>query len=113
MAAIPYLDLSYGTDMTQQMRVRRVQFGDGYSQRAEDGLNAQPQEWRLNWAAIPDATAEALRLFFKERGGVRIIDWTPFGQAVALKWTNGPFKSKPSGYGISDCSVTLTQEFDL
>lgn len=113
MVAIPYLDLSYGTDMTQKPRVRRVNFGDSYSQREKDGLNAQPQQWKLIWKNIADTDAEALRQFFEARGGVEIIDWTPFGQATALKWTNGDFKSKPTGHSISTCTVTLTQEFDL
>lgn len=113
MANIPYLDLSYGTDMTQKSRVRRLEFGGSYSQRAREGLNATRQEWRLNWDAIPDETAEELRDFFDEKGGVDLITWQPFGQTKVLKWTNGDFKIKPSGYGISDCSVSLTQEFDL
>lgn len=114
MAAIPYLDLSYGTNMSAKPRVRRVEYGDGYSTRAKKGLNNVPQKWQLRWDAIPEATGETLRQFFEGLGGADVIEWTPYGQATELKWTApGDFKSKPSGYGIVDCSVTLEQEFDL
>jgi phage-related protein len=113
MTALPAIELSYGTDMSQDFRVRRVNFGDGFSQRSVDGLNAQPQSWRLVWEHIPDSQAETLRTFFAGLAGTGIIDWTPFGQSTALKWTGNNFSSKPSGTLISDCSVTLTQEFDL
>lgn len=113
MTALPNIELSYGTDMSTEYRVRRVNFGDGYSQRAVDGLNAQPQSWRLVWEHIADADAETLRVFFRDLGGSGIIDWTPFGQATALKWTGSSFTLKPSGTLLSDCSITLTQEFDL
>lgn len=113
MTALPDIELSYGTNMSEDYRVRRVDFGDGYSQRAQDGLNAQRQQWQLVWESIPDAQAEQLRVFFRQLGGTGIIEWTPFGQATQLKWTATGFTSKPSGTLISDVSVTLTQEFDL
>lgn len=107
------LDLSYGTDMQQDYRVRRVDYGDGYSQRALPGLNSTPQRWRLVWNGISEADAEMLRKFFAGLGGVGIIDWTPFGQATALKWTGSGWTSKPSGFMKRDCSITLSQEYDL
>lgn len=109
------LDLSYGTDMAQDYRVRRVQFGDGVSQRSRPGLNSTPQQWRLVWNQISDADAETLRLFFEECAGVETIDWAPYNQdpEVLLKWTANGWSGKPNGYLKQDCSITLTQEFDL
>ena len=112
MVAIPFLDLSYGTDMSQEYRSGRVDFGEGYSQR-DKRLNGAPQEWRLVWDNIPDETAEELRLFFEELQGVDIIDWTPFNQSTALKWTASGWRSKPSGFQRHSASITLRQEFDL
>lgn len=113
MTALPDIDLSYGTDMTTSYRVRRVDFGDGYSQRYGDGLNTRRQQWRLVWERIPDAQAEELRLFFDALGGVGVIEWKPYNQPDTLKWTANDFNSKPVGTLISSVTVTLTQEFDL
>ena len=113
MATLPASDLSYGTDMTEEYRIKRVGFGDGYSQRAEDGLNTVRQQWRLNWDRIPDALAEELRVFFRDLKGTGIIEWTPYNQPDELKWTANNFQSKPVAAMISSCSIVLTQEFDL
>lgn len=107
------LDLSYGTDMGQRYKVRRVQFGDSYSQRARDGMNSTPQQWKLNWSKISDADAEMLRLFFERMAGVDVIEWKPYNQTDTLKWTANDWSGQPSGWMVQDCSITLTQEFDL
>lgn len=122
MATIPHirgnpetLDLSYGSGMTEDYAVRRVSFGDRYSQRAREGLNPVVQQWKLSWTKIPDADAETLRLFFRGLAGVDLIEWAPYGQDQMrpLKWTATGWQAQPSGYLVTDCSITLTQEFDL
>lgn len=107
------MDLSYGTDSAASYSVRRVSFGDAYSQRARAGLNSTAQQWRLLWSGIKDADAERLRLFFESLAGVDLIAWRPYNQAVTLKWTANGWSGKPSGFGQQDCAITLTQEFDL
>lgn len=99
--------------MSTSYRVKRVSFGDGYTQRAPDGLNTVRQQWRLVWERIPDTLAETLRLFFNGLGGTGLIEWTPYNQPTELKWTANDFTSKPVGALIATVSVTLTQEFDL
>lgn len=121
MVTIPYingdpetLDLSYGTSASQDYKVRRVEF-DGYSQRSRMGLNSTPQKWRLVWNGISDADAETLRAFFEGLGGVDVIEWSPYGQnqSVVLKWTANGWAAQPSGFMKQDCSITLSQEYDL
>lgn len=112
MVAIPFLDMSYGTNMTQDYKNRRVDFGEGFSQRAKR-LNGTPQKWSLQWNNIPDETAETLRTFFEGLQATDIVDWQPYNQPTALKWTADGFSSKPSGYLRHNVSITLTQEFDL
>lgn len=113
MAALPAIEPSFGTDMSMGIAVDRISYGDGYSQRANPGLNSVVQKWRLNYNAISEADATTLRDFVAGLAGVGVIEWTPFGQSVELKWTATGWTEKPSGYGIMDCSFVLTQEFDL
>ncbi len=113
MPRLPQIRLSYGTELTQEYRRKKISMGDGYSVRAQDGLNAAPQRWKLIWENIPNADAEMLRQFFKELGGVDLIRWQPIDQPEALLWTAGGFSSQPSTFGKRNCSVTLEQEFDL
>lgn len=111
-AVIPLIDLSYGTDMSQAYRARRVDFDEGYAQRARRKNNG-PQQWRLVWDHIRDNQAETLRQFFEQLGGSGLLEWKPYGQAAALVWTADRWTARPSGFLIQDCSIVLTQEFDL
>lgn len=112
MATIPYSDLSYGTDMNQEYRGRRVDFDEGFSQRAKR-KNGTRQRWRLVWDKIRDDKAEELRQFFEGLQGVGVIEWTPYNQLRELKWTASGWTSRPSGFLVNDCSIELGQEFDL
>ncbi len=112
MVALPNIDPSYGTELSQEFKVKRVEF-QGYSQRKRDGLNAAPQQWSLIWENISDAESETLRAFFEGLGGVDTIDWTPYNQAAPLKFTANKFRSRPTGYKTATVSIQLTQEFDL
>lgn len=111
-ATIPFLDLSYGTDMSQDYKNRRVDFGEGVSQRAKR-LNGAPQTWRLVWENIPEDVAEELRVFFENLQGTDIIEWRPYNQTAVLKWTADRWSSKPSGHRRFSAGIQLTQEFDL
>lgn len=113
MVSMPAIEPSYGTDMTQDYRRKRIQLGDGYSVRARDGINSTAQQWRVVWERIKDQDAETLRLFFEGLAGVDVVDWTPFNQSGELKFTATGFRSQPTGYDNQTCSITLSQEFDL
>ena len=45
MATFPSIDADYGASKKAAPRVRQVQFGSGYSQRATFGLNLDPKAW--------------------------------------------------------------------
>jgi phage-related protein len=98
--------------MSSKAKRRRVDFGDGYSQRSALALNNIQQTWDLNWS-LNTTDMQTLRAFFDTMGGTSIIDWQPPGQPAALKWTAETFSSTPDGYDNWSCSMTLVQEFDL
>lgn len=37
----------------RKWRLDKAQFGDGYAQRALDGINALDQQWRVSWSIRP------------------------------------------------------------
>lgn len=113
MTSLPAIELSYGTDMATNWDVDRISFGDGYTQRSNPGINSTQQVWRLIWDGVSDAEAATLRAFFAGLKGTGVIDWTPFGQSTALKWTASKYSERPTGFAINAVSVVLTQEFDL
>ena|SRR5690242_20031765 len=73
---------SYGARRTNQPRILAAQFGDGYEQRAADGINTNPQVWDLTFAERSTSEADTITDFLEARGGTEAFDWTnPEGDA--------------------------------
>lgn len=66
---------SYRTDVTDEYKTLKVEFGDGYSQEGPDGINPVREVWALRFDNIPLATGQAIRAFFKARTG-QSFTWT-------------------------------------
>ena len=49
MATFPDIDADYGASKKAKPQVRSIQFGSGYSQRAQFGINQDPKVWTLQW----------------------------------------------------------------
>jgi len=113
MATLPDIPLSYSTSLTDQVKVRRVDYGDGYSQRSTSNINSVREQWRLVWDGINTADMNTLRDFFRGLRGVDVLEWVPFGETESLKFTAGDFSVTPVGYDAYNCNVAITQEFDL
>jgi phage-related protein len=76
---------STSTSLSEEPRVRRVAFGDGYEERAPDGLNSIAQEWDLSFDGVAVEGGDAIVVFFRAHGAVTAFDWWP-------KWAAGPIK---------------------
>lgn len=104
---------SAGTSLTMQPRFGATQFGDGYEERAPDGLNPLKQRWSLQFRAVENAVADAITAFFSARvGGLGLegFDWTPLWsttpiRVVCREWT----RSQPDQAGESDIAAVFEQ----
>ncbi len=65
-----------GMDVTSAPSVREVRFGDGYSQRAPAGLNADLKTYSVT-LSVSREEATALESFLAEHGGWKAFLWTP------------------------------------
>ena len=111
MATFTYTP-TYFINKTVSPRVRKSPFGDGYTQRAGDGLNTQRQVWDVEF--IADATTiDAIETFLETTGGVDNFDWTPPRQSAALKFIYLDYSREPSGPFCDRLAATFRQEFDL
>lgn len=105
-----------GTEVAKitNARILKTDFGDGYSQRALDGINAIVDEWSMSWV-VNSTDADTLTDFFEARGGHESFDWTPEGESVSKKWTCKSWTKEPMTTILNVWSITATfkQEFDL
>lgn len=100
------------TQRTVARRVNSAQFGDGYSQRSGDGLNASPRTYNAAWSAIKAAEAEVYEAFFDAHKSTPFL-WTPPLEAAQRKWIAGTSTTGYLGGSTVSFSCVLTEVFDL
>lgn len=94
---------------TGTFRVLVAQFGDGYSQEAEDGINNETQSWPLQFAGTLKEII-AIRDFFRRHKGSRGFSWTtPLGDAGVFKVS--AYSPALQGGDVWTISATFEQKF--
>ena len=66
-------------------RTKKIAYGDGYEQRAPDGINNLGQKWELRFSNCDKLHAQAIHDFFVARSGWEAFDWTPKWATAAIK----------------------------
>ncbi len=72
-------------------RTKRVQFGNGYSQRIKDGINSSLRRHSLVVRCRPKHIADDVEDFLERHGGVTAFLWTPAddfleGKFICERW---------------------------
>jgi phage-related protein len=93
-------------------RVNKAQFGDGYSQRSGDGLNADPQTFSGTVVNLSPAKAADLVNFLRAHKVVPFV-WSLPMKNVDRKWTATKWSESFTASNRSAVSFTLTEVFDL
>lgn len=109
---VPARPPSLGAKQKVEFRVKTSGFGDGYVQRAADGINAATVSWELSWNALLTAEVAAIRSFFITRGGWQSFLYTVPGDIQRRYISTTPLELMQSR-GLSDSfSVTLQEVHD-
>lgn len=96
------------------MRSIDVQFGDGYSQRAADGLNGVARTFQLTWSKLTAAQAQTIEDFFLAAEGYIAFDWAGSRDAVTRKYIVRNYQRNELAVpGFDTMTATLEQVFDL
>ncbi|END43948.1 phage minor tail family protein [Escherichia coli 2854350] len=95
-----------GMDVASVPSVRKVRFGDGYSQRAPAGLNNQLSTYSVT-IRVRKCEHPSLKAFLERHGGVRAFQWTPPYdwkpiRVVCRKWSAS----------VGALWVTITADFE-
>jgi phage-related protein len=95
-------------------RVLKAEFGDGYTQRAGDGLNTLPAQVSATWPPMPRATLDAIVSFLEHRRGFEAFAWTVPGEASSRLWTCETWSIAAAGStNLFTLSATFEQVFDI
>lgn len=115
MAVFDWVE-SPGTSLTEQPRASRTSYGDGYEERAPDGLNPIRQTWSLQFRSTEKAVGDAIVAFFRARltpAGYEAFDWTPLWSTTAIRVVCETWqRSQTDVHGETDISATFRQVFE-
>lgn len=99
-----------GLSGTATLKVRKAQFGDGYAQRAADGLNSRSSSFNLTF--IGDAAKiSAIRDFLDARAGAEAFYWTPLLRPRSL-FTCETYSEPTKDGDLYTMTATFNQTFD-
>ena len=101
--------ISYSSPAKLKPAILEAKFGDGYSQRAANGLNTLLEVWSIQASPLKDATeADPFEAFLRTQGGVIAFQWTtPFNRTalfICKDWQRTPIAS-----GVSSINATFEE----
>lgn len=109
---VPPLDPAPASSRDIRTRVNTSQFGDGYSQRSQDGLNAIAATYNAQWAALTDVDCNTIEAFFAAHTITPFL-WQPPLETVTRKWIAAVWSRGYVGANVVALGATLSEVFDL
>lgn len=105
---------SYGTSKKVKAKVQVAEFGDGYSQRAKDGINNIVDQIPVVWESLTAAQADDLETFLEERGGSGAFFFDFVREpGSGKKWRCEEWERTPSKPDYDRVTATFIRVFDL
>lgn len=104
---------SPGSSVDETPRLRTASFGDGYEQRAPDGINNLVQKQQLQFNDVADEVAADMVAFLRAHKDGSTFDYVPLWETVASKWKCTSWKrTLGTLIGTSSISATFEQVFE-
>jgi phage-related protein len=110
---IPPIEASPGTTRKVEFNILEAEFGDGYSQPTENGLNSAKRSLSLVWDVLTDDQADDITAFFLDRKGVTPFYFTPPRENYPVKWTCRDYTNDTGSDGLRKVTATFVQSFTL
>lgn len=101
-----------GDDETVEARVLENEFGDGYTARAGDGLNAIRSSVNLTWGMLTAAQAAEIVTFFRDHRGYTAFLYTLPADDDERQWVCKRWQRVSSGTESWAIRATFTEVFD-
>lgn len=106
-------EIDQASSGSTQFRVLINRYGNGYEQRAADGLNNNLATWEVSWEGLTLTSFNTIVSAIETAKGVDYFTWTAPGDASSKKWVIETYSRKNTSGGIYGVSATLRQVADL
>lgn len=113
LATFPAFPVNAGSSATVKARVLEKEFGDGYAQRAADGLNTVTLTYRAEFAYRAQADVDAMDAFLTARAGHTSFLFTIPGEARARRWVCAEWRKTRQTPALWSLTATFVEDFGL
>lgn len=102
----------YGASVERKPRVKTVSFGDGYEQRARDGINTNPAKWTLQFNMRDNTETDEIMTFLDLRGSSEAFDWTPPNEATTIRVVCRSWNKTLNKFNLNSISASFEEVFE-
>lgn len=85
MATFSIIPTQASLSSTVKTNILEASLGDGYKQRAANGINTMPELWNVRWVN-KISVIDTIEAFFVTAGGYISFDWIPPRQLTTKKF---------------------------
>jgi phage-related protein len=111
MATFPSIAPTYGVQKRSAPSVRAIQFGSGYQQRAQFGINQNPKVYNLRFE-VSEAEADTIETFLDARGAVESFTFTPPAETSSAKFICRQWSKSIPYLNRATITATFEQVFE-
>jgi phage-related protein len=105
--------VSYGVSKTSKPKIRRVQFGDGYSKQISWSMNQNPKIWNLSFENITETESDTIETFLDARADdADSFTWTPPNEASSGKYLCLDWSKQINFAGYATINATFEEVFE-
>ena len=113
-AALPLSTLiSQSSSASTEFRTIKAQYGNGYSQRAPDGINNSVGSWDVSWENVTSGEFGTITTAIEAAKGADYFTWQAPGDSSTKRWIVEKYTKAAMSGDIYSVSASLTQVFDL
>lgn len=102
----------WGLSAEPEVSVSKIQLGDGYEIRRQEGINHTRDSWSLGWSNLDPSVAESAYAWLKARKDWKAFSWVNPLDSSTKKVTCTSLRLSHAEYGNSSLGVTFRQDFN-
>lgn len=106
---------SFETNIVSSLDVLTASFGDGYAQRALNGLHSKAIKGAVVWTELKLDKIKELEKYFSSRNGVKSFSWIPprYEHQLAKRFVTNEWNRGYVGYTHDNFQIQIKQVFDI
>ena len=102
-----------GLSGSNKFRILKSNFGDGYNQRAGDGINTKEKKYNLSWNNLSVSEINDIINFLDGQAGYIAFNYTLPGDSAPQKFICEDYSETWQNGNLKGCSATFELVYDL